>query len=331
MNRLFNIFSSGPFKKPLLRLLSQPLSRTILMASLMVLIGVLYPMPVGAEGVTDRWSASGLNRLEEPLVTLLDTVPLTQVVQQPEAASINANPLMANTLMANPLMANSLTVNAPEGGNYQVRDRPSSDGIGKFYFGREIAQVMGHRGAAWLERPSRIQEEKPHVLMANLEIQPTDVIADIGAGTGYLTVRLAPKVPQGKVLAVDVQPEMLDLLSDRLSTEDGDDGFKNVELILASESDPHLPPDSVDMAIMLDVYHELEYPYEVMQQVARSLRPGGKMVLVEYRGENPLVPIKRLHKMTEKQARKEMKAVGLSWVETNEELPRQHLMIFEKT
>lgn len=222
---------------------------------------------------------------------------------------------------------------------YKYSDRPSSDGIGKFYMGREIAQVMGHRGAAWLERPSRIQEEKPHVLMANLDIEPTDIIADIGAGTGYLTVRLAPKVSEGKVLAVDVQPEMLEMLGDRLSAQvnqrinprASDDALGNVELILANETDPHLPEDTVDMAIMLDVYHELAYPFEVMQQVVRSLRPGGKMVLVEYRGENPLVPIKRLHKMTEKQARKEMKAVGLSWVDTNEELPRQHLMVFEKT
>lgn len=216
-------------------------------------------------------------------------------------------------------------------GPYAYRDRPSSDGIGKFYLGREIAQVMGHRGAAWLERPSRIQEEKPHVLLANLDIEPTDVIADIGAGTGYLTLRLAPKVPQGKILAVDVQPEMLDLLNQRITSSSLDDGLNNVELILASEDDPHLPPDSIDMAIMLDVYHELEYPYEVMQQVVQALRPDGQMVLVEYRGENPLVPIKRLHKMTEKQVRKEMKAVGLTWVDTNEELPRQHLMVFKKS
>lgn len=223
-----------------------------------------------------------------------------------------------------------------EVGEYKYRDRPSADGIGKVYLGREIAQVMGHRGAAWLERPSRIQEEKPHVLMANLDIKPTDIIADIGAGTGYLTVRLAANVPQGKVFAVDIQPEMLDILSDRLDQRSSDeqppkDGLDNVDLVLASETDPHLPAAAVDMAIMLDVYHELEYPYEVMQQVVRSLRPGGKMVLVEYRGENPLVPIKRLHKMTEQQVRKEMKAVGLTWLKTNEELPRQHLMIFEKT
>ena len=220
-------------------------------------------------------------------------------------------------------------------GEYTYRNRPSSDGIGKVYLGREIAQVMGHRGAAWLERASRIQEEKPHVLMANLDIKPTDIIADMGAGTGYLTVRLAPKVPHGKVLAVDIQSEMLDMLGDRLSQRSSDnqspeDGLNNVELILASETDPHLPSAAVDMAIMLDVYHELAYPYEIMQKVVRSLRPGGKMVLVEYRGENPLVPIKRLHKMTERQVRKEMKAVGLTWIETNEELPRQHLMIFEK-
>ena len=209
---------------------------------------------------------------------------------------------------------------------YQHRDRPSSDGIGKEYMGREIAQVMGHRGAAWLERPSRIQEEKPHVLMANLEIEPDDVIADIGAGTGYLTLRLAAQVPEGRVLAVDVQPEMLDILNHRITETE----FTNVEPVLATEDNPHLPNQSVDMAIMLDVYHELAYPYEVMKAVAQSLKPGGHVVLVEYRGENPLIPIKRLHKMTERQVRRELQAAGLTWVSTNEDLPRQHLMVFEK-
>ncbi|NET09173.1 MAG: methyltransferase domain-containing protein [Merismopedia sp. SIO2A8] len=213
-----------------------------------------------------------------------------------------------------------------EKSRYDYRDRPSSDGIGKVYMGREIAQVMGHRGAAWLERPSRIQEEKPHLLVADLDISPTDVIADIGAGTGYLTVRLASNVPNGKVLAVDVQPEMLQILGSRVD----DAHFDNVELILADEDNPHLPQETVDMAIMLDVYHELEYPFEVMQSVVAALQPGGKVVLVEYRGENPLIPIKRLHKMTERQIRQELQAVGLTWVSTQEDLPRQHLMVFEK-
>ncbi|MEB3233670.1 MAG: class I SAM-dependent methyltransferase [Leptolyngbyaceae bacterium] len=209
---------------------------------------------------------------------------------------------------------------------YGYRDRPSSDGIGKTYMGREIAQVMGYPGAAWLERPSRMQSEKPHLLIANLDIQARDVIADIGAGTGYLSVRLAAQVPDGQVLAVDVQPEMIALLRQRIEAQQLD----NIEPILALDGDPQLPEGSIDMAIMVDVYHELAYPYEVMRKVVRALRPGGKVVLVEYRGENPLIPIKRLHKMTERQVRREMAAVGLTWVTTNEDLPKQHIIVFTK-
>ena len=300
MSRQFNIFSLATFVKSFVIGI---LTSSLVCASGFIGSGAIWAAPIAPESINGANMVNG--------VAVMDALSIP-----------NSIALIAAT----------------ESELYRYSDRPSSDGIGKVYMGREIAQVMGHRGAAWLERPSRIQEEKPHVLMANLDIEPTDVIADIGAGTGYLTVRLAPQVPQGKVLAVDVQPEMLDLLGDRLSApinqridqSTPNDGLENVELILASEDDPHLPAEAIDMAIMLDVYHELEYPYEVMQKVVRSLRPGGQMILVEYRGENPLIPIKRLHKMTEKQARKEMQAVGLSWVETNEELPRQHLMVFEK-
>lgn len=307
MNRQFNILSLSSVVKRLLK--------SVLAGSLALTIGFGHTLFQETWTTPLQGSLMGQPSMIAialpPLMSMADTVGMSGLISAPSEAEISP---------------------------YKYSDRPSSDGIGKFYMGREIAQVMGHRGAAWLERPSRIQEEKPHVLMANLDIEPTDVIADIGAGTGYLTVRLAAKVPDGKVLAVDVQPEMLDMLNDRLSEQidqrimegASSDGLDKVELILASETDPHLPEATVDMAIMLDVYHELEYPYEVMRQVVRSLRPGGKMALVEYRGENPLVPIKRLHKMTEKQVRKEMKAVGLSWVDTNEELPRQHLMVFEK-
>lgn len=209
---------------------------------------------------------------------------------------------------------------------YQQKAIHSPDGIGKFYQGREIAQVMGHTGALWLERPSREAEEQPSKIITGLNLKPNDVVADIGAGTGYLSFRIAPVIPKGKVLAVDIQPEMLDMIK-FLKKETN---ISNVEPILATVSNPNLPPESVDLAIMVDAYHEFEYPLEVMQGIVNALKPGGRVVLVEYRGENPFVMIKALHKMSQKQAIKEMQAVGLLWRETKNLLPQQHLMVFEK-
>ncbi len=203
---------------------------------------------------------------------------------------------------------------------------PSSDGIGKVYMGREIAAVMGHEGADWLERPEREQEEKPSVLIDAIELKVTDVVADIGAGTGYLTFRMAPKVPRGKVLAVDIQQEMLDMLNAKAKKL----GVSNVQTVLGTESDPKLPPNAVDVVLMVDAYHEFSYPREMMQAIVTALRPGGRVVQVEYRGEDPAVPIKLHHKMSEAQAVKEMSAVGLSHVKTVESLPWQHILIFQK-
>ncbi|PMB17970.1 class I SAM-dependent methyltransferase [Fischerella thermalis] len=209
---------------------------------------------------------------------------------------------------------------------YEQRQLHNPDGIGKYYMGREIAKVMGHTGAAWLERPSRETEEKPSKILDALDLKSTDVVADIGAGTGYLSFRIAPKVPQGKVLAVDIQPEMLDIINffkQELNVT-------NVEAVLATPTNPNLPPASVDLALMVDAYHEFEYPREVMQAIVKALKPDGRVVLVEYRGENPLIMIKGLHKMTQKQVKKEMQAVGLVWRETKNLLPQQHLMVFTK-
>jgi ubiquinone/menaquinone biosynthesis C-methylase UbiE len=209
---------------------------------------------------------------------------------------------------------------------YQQRNLHNPDGTGKFYMGREIAKVMGYEGAGWLERPSRGMEEKSARLVNNLDLKPTDIVADIGAGSGYFSFRIAPLVPQGKVLAVDVQPEMLKFIEANKQQKN----IANVEPVLAKIDNPNLPENSVDLVLMVDAYHEFEYPREMMQGIVKALKPGGRVVSVEYRGENPLILIKGLHKMTQKQVKKEMAAVGLVWKETKNMLPQQHLMVFEK-
>ena len=220
----------------------------------------------------------------------------------------------------------SVSAVAPSDSVYQQRVVHSPDGIGKFYMSREIAQVMGHQGAGWLERSSREAEEQPSRVVKALDLKPTDVMADIGAGTGYLSFLISPLVPEGKVLAVDIQPEMLDII-DSLKKERN---ITNVELVQAGVSDPNLPTSSVDLALMVDAYHEFTYSREMMEGIVSALKPGGRVVLVEYRGENPFVFIQPLHKMTQKQVRKEMSAVGLVWLETKDFLPQQHFMVFEK-
>jgi precorrin-6B methylase 2 len=209
---------------------------------------------------------------------------------------------------------------------YEVKSQHNPDGIGKFYRGREIAQVMGYQGAGWLERRGRDAEEQPEKVIAGLDLKPTDVVADIGAGTGYFSFRMASRVPQGNVFAVDVQPEMIEILNE-LKIEKQ---IANVEPILGSVTDTNLPENSVNVALMVDAYHEFEYPKEMMTSIVRALKPGGRAVLVEYRGENPLIFIKALHKMTQAQVKEEMAAIGLTYRETRNGLPQQHLMIFEK-
>lgn len=203
---------------------------------------------------------------------------------------------------------------------------PSRDGIGKVYFGREIAQVMGHRGAAWLERSSRDTEEHPDQVVAAMALAADARVADIGAGTGYFTFRLAPLVPEGRVFAVDIQPEMITILEKRIARR----GIANVVPVLGEIDDPRLPEASIDAVLLVDAYHEFAYPFEMMQAIVRALRPQGRVFLIEYRGEDPRIPIKPLHKMTQDQAIRELEAVGLRWVETRDFLPTQHFMVFEK-
>ena len=220
---------------------------------------------------------------------------------------------------------------APSGALAEERDQystraPSRDGIGKLYMGREISFVMGHRGMGWLERPEREREERTDLLVESLELAADAVVADIGAGSGYFTFRLAPLVPRGRVLAVDIQPEMLEVIESRRRKG----GFANVETVLGSETDPGLPPAAVDAALMVDAYHEFSHPREMMEALFAALRPGGRVYLVEYRAEDPSVPIKPLHKMSEEQARRELEAVGLRFVENRDPLPQQHLLVFER-
>lgn len=209
---------------------------------------------------------------------------------------------------------------------YETRARHSPDGIGKFYMGREIAYVMGYEGADWLERPDRIKEEQPDRVVAEMNLKPTDAVADVGAGTGYFTFRLHRQVPQGKVYAVDIQPEMLSIIEKRKQELKAE----NVVAVRSAETDVKLPANSVDVVLMVDVYHEFAYPREMMESVVKALKPGGRFVQIEYRGEDPAVPIKPLHKMTVAQARKEMAAIGLVWKETKDFLPQQHFIVFAK-
>lgn len=210
---------------------------------------------------------------------------------------------------------------------YQYRGLHDPNGTGKFYMGREIAQVMGHLAADWLDRPEREQEEAPAKLMAALKLKPGDVVADIGAGSGYFTFRLADVVgPTGTVYAVDIQPEMLEIIRKRSKERK----VENVEPVLGAINDPKLPPNSTDLMLMVDVYHEFSHPWEMTRQMVKALKPGGRLVFVEYRMEDPSVPIKLVHKMTEAQVKREMSVQALQWVETNQSLPRQHIIVFKK-
>lgn len=209
---------------------------------------------------------------------------------------------------------------------YTFGPSTSADGTGKFYQGREIAHVMGHQGAGWLERSGREEEERTDLLVKAMELEPTDVVADIGAGSGYFSFRMSPLVPRGKVLAVDIQPEMLEMIEGKMKEA----GVENIRTILGTIEDPKLPNNSVDWVLLVDAYHEFSHPYEMMAQIVESLSPTGKVALVEYRAEDPSVRIKPKHKMTEAQAVKEMQAVGLELVENKDILPQQHLMIFQR-
>ncbi len=234
-------------------------------------------------------------------------------------------------LLAVLVSASLLTAQAPQGPAkndlYQYRAKTDANGTGKWYMGREIAPVMSYHGAGWLERPEREKEEHTSKLLPPLKIKPGDVVVDMGSGSGYYTTRLAKLVGErGKVYAVDVQPEMIAILRKRLEAEK----ITNVELVQGTATDPKLPAGAVDLVLMVDVYHEFTHPHEMTEAMVKALRPGGRLVFVEFRLEDEKVPILVLHRMAEKQVQKEMAPFPLRHVETLEHLPWQHVIIFEK-
>ena len=210
---------------------------------------------------------------------------------------------------------------------YSYASSPGPGGTGKVYMDREIAAVTPHDlGAIWLERPGRETAEFPNRVVEALDLQPHEIVADIGAGTGYFTFKISPEVSQGLVLAVDIQPEMLDEIRARMTA----DSVANVMPILGTAENPNLPVDSVDVVLIVASYHQFSHPHEMMQNIVTALKPGGRLVLVEYRGEDATIAVNALLKMTEAQARKEMAAHGLVWSQTQDFLPQQHFMVFEK-
>jgi ubiquinone/menaquinone biosynthesis C-methylase UbiE len=231
-------------------------------------------------------------------------------------------------LVASIAVAQDSPIKDRKDGRYEWRAKHDRDGIGKFYMGREIAYVMGHEAATWLERPEREEEENPRKLIEMLKLKDGEVVADIGAGSGYYTFRMAKLVaPKGKILAVDIQKEMLDIVRDRMKK----DKIENVEPILGEEADPKLKDESVDVILLVDVYHEFAQPYEMTEKMVKALKPGGRLVFVEFRLEDEKVPIKLVHKMTEKQVIKEMAEFKqLKHGSTSDKLPWQHVITFVK-
>jgi ubiquinone/menaquinone biosynthesis C-methylase UbiE len=202
----------------------------------------------------------------------------------------------------------------------------SADGIGKRFMGREIAKVMGHPAIGWLEREEREREEAPSKALLALQLRPTDVIADIGAGSGYYAFRMTNLVPQGSVVALDIQQEMIDFVNEEAAKK----GVKNLRTHLGKIDDVALPEASIDAALMVDAYHEFSHPAEMLRSLHRALKADGRIYLLEFRAEDPLVPIKPLHKMTEAQAVAEFSALGFQLLSNRRHLPWQHFMVFGK-
>jgi ubiquinone/menaquinone biosynthesis C-methylase UbiE len=209
---------------------------------------------------------------------------------------------------------------------YELKDIHDQNGIGKFYMNREIARVMGYQGASWLERPERVKEEEPAKLIEALAVKEGMTVADVGAGSGYHSFLLSPLVGEkGKVIASDIQPEMIKMITDKAKKKN----VKNIQTVKGTAKDPKLP-EGVDLILMVDVYHEFEFPFEMTEKMVDALKPGGRLVFVEFKMEDDKVNILLVHKMSERQVLKEMEVFKEMEHKKTHSLPWQHVVVFEK-
>ena len=262
-------------------------------------------------------TAAGLLALGGPACRTRHDVPKPEARSNGSAASNNAPPTIAPTMAPATQTQNSTAV-AP-GALSRPIDPPGT------YMGRQLATTMSHIGAPWLTRSTRASEENPKRLMAALELRPGQTACDVGAGNGYHTLMMAAAVaPTGRAIAADLQPEMLALLQARANAAH----ITNIDVVLSDANDSKLPTASCDVVLMCDVYHELSEPAVVLAQLRRVLTPTGLIAVVEFRAEDPMVPVKELHKMSKAQILREYQANGYTLVRSVDDLPWQHLMFF---
>lgn len=242
---------------------------------------------------------------------------------------IRVSPQSLATLLTTLALVSACRLGSGPGGapGYRTRESADPEGTGRFYMDREIARVVEteHSLSAGA-RPDRDVRELPDRLVAALELKPSDVVADIGAGSGYYTFRLARAVPHGRVLAVDLLVSALD----SISAEAARSGFRNVQTVLGSETSPGLPESRVDLALIVVSYHEFSHPYEMITGIERALAPDGRLVVIEYRGEDETLDVPRLHRMTVDEIVREMEAAGLELRLARDVLPQQHMLEFRK-
>ena len=273
--------------------------------------------------MTVSGSVTGIRKLAWMMVAVLEICTFQAAGQTPRETGPDDNAGSQNQSQPGSDSTTGRTKNQGSAKSKSAvrRDRPG------FYMGRRIADVMSWEGVDWLFRETRINEEEPEAMLDALEIPPGATVADVGAGAGYHSIRLARRVgPKGTVLASDIQPEMLRMLETNARSV----GVTNIKPIRSTQSDPKLPADSVDLILMVDVYHECSKPEVTLQGLLKALKPRGRLVLVEFRGEDDEVPIKPEHKMTLKQVRREVEPQGYDFKESLEFLPWQHIIIFEK-